>query len=104
MSHQLTFVDCEFSGKRRKTRKEIFLARMDALLPWSMMLGVIDPVYPKAGNGSRPYPLDTMLRIHCSNDITSATAPWKMRSTRLPQCVGLLNSRCARLPLSAQPS
>ncbi|STM95738.1 putative transposase B, IS5 [Escherichia coli] len=22
-------------------------------------------VYPKAGNGRRPYPLETMLRIHC---------------------------------------
>ncbi|PKQ71882.1 IS5/IS1182 family transposase, partial [Aeromonas sobria] len=65
MSHQLTFADSEFNGKRRKTRKEIFLARMDALLPWSRMLGVIEPVYPKAGNGRRPYPLDTMLRIHC---------------------------------------
>ena len=65
MSHQLTFADCEFNGKRRKTRKEIFLARMDALLPWSRMLEVIEPVYPKAGNGRRPYPLDTMLRIHC---------------------------------------
>jgi len=29
------------------------------------MLDVIEPVYPKAGNGRRPYPLDTMLRIHC---------------------------------------
>ncbi|OZG42478.1 IS5/IS1182 family transposase, partial [Aeromonas sp. A35_P] len=65
MSHQLTFADCEFNGKRRKTRKEIFLARMEAVLPWPRMLGVIEPVYPKAGNGRRPYPLDTMLRIHC---------------------------------------
>ena len=65
MSHQLTFADCEFNGKRRKTRKELFLARMEALLPWAMMLEVIEPVYPKAGNGRRPYPLDTMLRIHC---------------------------------------
>lgn len=38
---------------------------MDALLPWSRMLEVIDPVYPKAGKERRPYPLDTMLRIHC---------------------------------------
>ena len=29
MSHQLTFADSEFNGKRRKTRKEIFLARME---------------------------------------------------------------------------
>jgi hypothetical protein len=26
---------------------------------------VIEPFYPKAGNGRRPYPLETMLRIHC---------------------------------------
>ena len=65
MSHQFTFADSEFNGKRRKTRKELFLARMEALLPWAMMLEVIEPVYPKAGNGRRPYPLDTMLRIHC---------------------------------------
>jgi IS5 family transposase len=38
---------------------------MEALLPWAMMLEVIEPVYPKASNGRRPYPLDTMLRIHC---------------------------------------
>ena len=65
MNHQLTFADSEFNGKRRKTRKELFLARMEVLLPWAMMLEVIEPVYPKAGNGRRPYPLDTMLRIHC---------------------------------------
>ncbi len=65
MGHQLTFADSEFNGKRRKTRKEFFLARMDSLLPWSTMLAIIEPVYPKAGNCRRPYPLDTMLRIHC---------------------------------------
>lgn len=65
MEHQLTFADSKFSSKRRQTRKEIFLSRMDALLPWAKLLAVIEPVYPKAGNGRRPYPLETMLRIHC---------------------------------------
>ena len=65
MSHQFTFADSEFSSKRRQTRKEIFLSRMDNLLPWSQLLDVIDPFYPKAGNGRRPYPLETMFRIHC---------------------------------------
>ena len=65
MSHQLTFADSEFNSKRRQTRKEAFFARMEALLPWSRMLAVIEPVYPKSGNGRRPYPLETMLRIHC---------------------------------------
>uniref|UniRef100_UPI001BCFDEAA transposase n=1 Tax=Enterobacter cloacae TaxID=550 RepID=UPI001BCFDEAA len=65
MSHQLTFADSEFSTKRRQTRKEIFLSRMEQILPWQNMTAVIEPFYPKAGNGRRPYPLETMLRIHC---------------------------------------
>ena len=65
MSQQFTFADSEFSSKRRQTRKEIFLSRMDNLLPWSQLLDVIEPFYPKAGNGRRPYALETMFRIHC---------------------------------------
>ncbi|HEC2613149.1 IS5-like element ISKpn26 family transposase, partial [Klebsiella pneumoniae] len=59
------FADSEFSTKRRQTRKEIFLSRMEQILPWQNMTAVIEPFYPKAGNGRRPYPLETMLRIHC---------------------------------------
>ena len=51
MSHQLTFADSEFSSKRRQTRKEIFLSRMEQILPWQNMVEVIEPFYPKAGNG-----------------------------------------------------
>lgn len=65
MNHQLTFADCEFNGKRRQTRKEIALSRIEQLLPWPRLLAVIEPLYPKLGNGRRPYPLETMLRIHC---------------------------------------
>ncbi len=63
MSHQLTFADSEFTGKRRQTRKDIFLSRMEQLLPWLRMLAVIELLYLKVGNGRRPYPLETMLRI-----------------------------------------
>ncbi len=52
MSHQLTFADSEFSSKRRQTRKEIFLSRMEQILPWQNMVEVIEPFYPKAGNGT----------------------------------------------------
>ena len=65
MDHQLTFADSEFNQKRRKTRKEIFLGRMDKLIPWKRLESIIEPHYPKAGNGRRPYPLISMLRIHC---------------------------------------
>jgi IS5 family transposase len=65
MSHQLTFSDSGFNNKRRKNRKKIFLSRMNELMPWYQLEAIIEPVYPKAGKGRRPYPLSTMFRIHC---------------------------------------
>ena len=62
--NQLSFADTEFTSKRRKTRKELFLGRMNELIPWLQLEAQIEPFYPKAGNGRRPYPLATMLRIH----------------------------------------
>ena len=62
---QPTFADLEYQGKKRKTRRELFLERMDALIPWQKLEERIRPSYPKPGNGRRPYPLPVMLRIHC---------------------------------------
>jgi IS5 family transposase len=33
-------------------------------VPWALIEGDIKPVYPEAGNGRRPYPLSTMLRVY----------------------------------------
>ena len=62
---QPTFADLEYEGKKRKTRREKFLERMDGLIPWEELEELIRPFYPKAGRGRRPYELSTMLRIHC---------------------------------------
>ena len=62
---QLSFSDAEYGGKRKRTRREVFLAEMDRAVPWSQLEALIAPHYPKAGGGRRPYPLSTMLRIHC---------------------------------------
>lgn len=37
---------------------------MDQVVPWDRLLGLIEPHYPKGGNGRPQYPLATMLRIH----------------------------------------
>ncbi len=75
MDQQLSFSDAEFTQKRRQTRKEIFLARMDKLIPWHRLETIIEPHYPKPGNGRRPYPLSTMLRIHCLQQWYSLSDP-----------------------------
>ena len=65
MSHQLTFADSEFSTKRRQTRKEIFLSRMEQILPWQDMTAVIEPFYPKAGNISDARTVRSGFRQAC---------------------------------------
>ena len=62
---QLTFGDAEGLGQRKQTRREIFLAEMDQVVPWKALLALIEPHYPKLGRpGRQPYPLATMLRVH----------------------------------------
>jgi IS5 family transposase len=62
---QLSFSDAEYGGKRKRTRREVFLAEMNRAVPWAKLEALIEPHYPKAGSGRRPYRLATMLRIHC---------------------------------------
>jgi IS5 family transposase len=61
---QLSFGDSEYAAKKKTTRREVFLAEMDQVVPWSGLLKVIEPFYPVAGRGRRPYALQTMLRVH----------------------------------------
>jgi IS5 family transposase len=52
--------------KKKVTRREQFLTEMNAVVPWSRLLGLIEPHYPKAGpkGGRPPMPLETMLRVY----------------------------------------
>ncbi len=49
---------------RKPTRRDEFLATMEAIVPWAALCAVIEPHYPKAGNGRPPIGLERMLRIH----------------------------------------
>jgi IS5 family transposase len=53
-----------WQAKGKVTRRERFLAEMDAVIPWTRLLGLIAPHYPKAGNGRQPLGMEKMLRIY----------------------------------------
>jgi IS5 family transposase len=62
---QMTFAGSKgFEVHGRATRKAEFLARMEKLVPWSAFCALIEPHYPKAGNGRRPIGLERMLRMY----------------------------------------
>jgi hypothetical protein len=52
------------SAKGKVTRREQFLAEMDAVIPWARLLALIEPHYPQAGHGRQPLGLEKMLRIY----------------------------------------
>jgi len=53
-----------FEVHGRATRKAEFLARMETLVPWEAFCALIEPHYPKAGNGRPPVGLERMLRMY----------------------------------------
>jgi len=61
---QLSFATLDHQNKKKRTKREVFLDEMDDVVPWVRLTALIAPHYPKVGNGRRPYPLETMLRIY----------------------------------------
>jgi len=63
----MTFASLAHASKKKVTRREKFLAEMEAIVPWSRLLVLIEAHYPKMGSkGGRPaIPLAVMLRIYC---------------------------------------
>ena len=53
-----------FSRNGRVTKRATFLAEMDRIVPWSALCAVVEPFYPKAGNGRPPIALERMLRMY----------------------------------------
>ena len=64
MGDQRTFASMAWAQKGKVTRRERFLAEMDAVIPWERLIARIEPCYPKAGAGRQPLGLEKMLRIY----------------------------------------
>jgi len=64
MTHQPSFSQAEFADKKKITRREKFLTRMEDLIPWAKLLAVIEPFYPKGERGRPPVGLERRLRVY----------------------------------------
>jgi IS5 family transposase len=56
-----------YFDKGKKTRREVFLGEMEQVVPWSRLLALIEPHYPKGSDkgGRPPLPMERMFRIYC---------------------------------------
>jgi IS5 family transposase len=61
---QMTLTGGGFEKYAKTTRRAQFLAEMERVVPWRELCALIEPVYPKPGNGRPPVGLERMLRIY----------------------------------------
>ena len=61
---QTTFASLAWQAKGRTTRRERFLAEMNAVVPWARLTALITPHYPTGKGGRPPMPLERMLRVY----------------------------------------
>lgn len=82
-----------FEQYRRPTKRDVFLATMEQIMPWQELAAVIEPHYPKAGNGRPPVGLERMLRMyfvqHWFNLADEACEEALLDSTALRRVMGI---------------
>jgi IS5 family transposase len=61
---QKSFSELEYSAKRKLTRRDRFLAEIEAITPWSELVQVLEPFYPTGARGRPPIGLERMLRMY----------------------------------------
>lgn len=62
---QSSFTDLEYAAKKKLTRRDRFLAEIDAVTPWAALAAELEPFYPKGkGRGRPPIGLERMLRMY----------------------------------------
>src|SRR3954452_9467262 len=64
MQRQGSFAEAEYAGQKKQTRRDKFLADMEAVVPWSRLVERLAPLYPKGERGRPPVPLERMLRVY----------------------------------------
>jgi IS5 family transposase len=74
---QLTLATTGFERYAKTTRRAAFLSEMDQVVPWRELCALIDPVYPKPGNGRPPIGLERMLRIHFLQQRMNSSCRWR---------------------------
>ena len=63
MKNQMNFTDVEYCNRRRSTKRETFLEKMEQIGPWKEWVAIIVPYYPKGKRGRKPTDIEKLLRM-----------------------------------------
>ena len=65
MKKQVSFSEIEYDTKKKVTRRDLFLAKMETVVPFGRLIAVIEPYYPTSGRRGRPpIGIERMLRMY----------------------------------------
>ena len=64
MKNQVTFSDVEYENRKRISKRETFLNTMNAILPLSRWIALIEPYYPSGKRGRPTRGIELMLRMY----------------------------------------
>lgn len=64
MEKQIGFADYEYSNRKKKTRRDVFLDEMEEVIPWEAWVAEIAPYYPSGKRGRPTRGIETMLRMY----------------------------------------
>ncbi|MBA5872400.1 MAG: IS5 family transposase, partial [Nitrospira sp. CR2.1] len=66
---QTSFSELEYAAKKKVTRRDRFLSDIEAVTPWSSLVSVIEPFYPRNEGRGRPVMgLERMLRMYVAQN------------------------------------
>src|SRR5215207_7993310 len=64
MQRQGSFSEAEYGAKKKRTRRDKFLAEMEQVVPWAQLVERLRPLYPKGERGRPPIGLERMVRLY----------------------------------------
>jgi IS5 family transposase len=64
MNRQKAFTDFEYANRKKTTRREEFLKKMDKIIPWGEWVAIIQPYYMDGKRGRPPLDIEMMLRVY----------------------------------------
>ena len=61
---QQSFTEIEYENRKRRTKRDEFLERMERLIPWKEWCALVEPYYPSGRRGRPPRGVEIMLRMY----------------------------------------
>ena len=99
--NQLSFASLDFAAKKKRTKRDVFLTEMAAVVPWGALEALIDRTIRRSGRkagGGRSHYRPCCTSIACSNGTTCLTLAPKKHSMTFNRCARSQVSNSAATP------